>query len=343
MSARYKYALIDMSYILMRNLFAVSVGRKIGEFTAGSIIKTTFQTLNKVARDYGITADKFILVYDKWDRELKGYYRTSLLREVGGDYKGTRVYVDEAYVNSLKESHASEEEIAKAELELYKNIVKREAKSDMIENLGNFGIPCLGVEGWEYDDLTWLATCLLFQDPDPKPSVIITKDSDLKYSLSPKMEFFKIPTGKSAPEIITYTEMYNSIPEPLRERGLSLYDYKSYLDSLGEGHNDMKVTKKKNLKKKKKSVTDIILNIMDGNYTDLADVDGFLKQMASFNLSKFPRLDEAMDVVNNKFKTVGKLSSFAEFSDYCNKRGINITSEYYNSFIKRLNPELYKD
>ena len=40
---RYKYGIVDLSYLLTRNLFAVARGKKIGEFTAGDVIQMTIQ------------------------------------------------------------------------------------------------------------------------------------------------------------------------------------------------------------------------------------------------------------------------------------------------------------
>ena len=133
-----------------------------------------------------------------------------------------------------KDPTKTEEEINKAIDEAYINKVKLEAKKGLMYELDKFGIPCVGVSGWEFDDLAWLASCMLYSEGGKK-SIIITKDSDLQYSLSPTMDYFRIPTGGSEPEIITYDQMYEKIPHSLRGR-ISLYQYKSFLDSLGEGH-----------------------------------------------------------------------------------------------------------
>ena len=55
----YAFAVVDLSYILQRNLFACSRGKKIGEFTAGDVVKMTIQTLNKIPRDYKINISKY--------------------------------------------------------------------------------------------------------------------------------------------------------------------------------------------------------------------------------------------------------------------------------------------
>ena len=59
---RYKYALVDMSYILVRNLKAISAGKQVGEYNEGEVLRITIQTIKKIVRDYGITADKYIFI-----------------------------------------------------------------------------------------------------------------------------------------------------------------------------------------------------------------------------------------------------------------------------------------
>lgn len=325
-----------MSYILMRNLFAASAGKKIGEYRAADVERITIQTLNKVSRDYGITASKVIFLYDRWDKELGGYFRTHILK---GDYKSTRVYINEEEVEKMRQDPTvTPEKLAQAELEAYRNKVRYEAKWGMVREFKNIGIPCAGVEGWEFDDFAWLASCLLYnEDPSVKPSIIITKDSDLQYSLTPKMDYFKLPTKGSAPKVITYNEMYYTIPEYLRG-SLTLYQYKSYLDSLGEGHNDMTKTLRPgadpNLAIKK---------ILEGDYSDVTDKEVFDRQMLSFDISKFPRFDKVKSIIENDFDKMGKLGTVEDFRNYCNRRGVSqISDNYYREFISRFDPTLFK-
>ena len=84
---KYKYALIDNSYILARNHYGISAGKKAGEYTVGDLIKSCIYTLNKIPRDFGVTADKYVFICDKWSPDFGGYYTTHLL---GGAYKDSR-------------------------------------------------------------------------------------------------------------------------------------------------------------------------------------------------------------------------------------------------------------
>jgi hypothetical protein len=329
-----------MSYILYRNAHAISGGKGVGEYTSGEIIRITIQTLNKVARDYGITADKFIFIYDKWDTSFGGYYRTYLLN---GLYKDDRAdnYITSEDVEILKQDPLSTpKKIEEAEKKCYFNSTCREAKHVMIQDLKNFGLPCLGLEGWEFDDLAWLSACILFdnQSLDQKNSVIITKDSDLQYSLTPQMDYFKIPTGGSKPRTITYQEMYNTIPDSLKER-VSLYEYRAYLEALGDGHNNMRKTKKGGVNSE-----EAINHILDGNYDDIEDKEMFDIHMKTFNICEFPRFEEAVNIIKTQFSTVGRLGSISEFHKFCSKYKVEgISDRYFTEFISRFDPRLFSE
>ena len=335
---KYKYGLIDMSYLLSRNVFACA-RKGTGNFNSGDVIKMTMQTLNKLPRDYGVTVDKYILVKDTWAKEYNGYYRTYLL---GGKYKDSRVYMTDEMVEEIKKDPTkTEEEIQKAIDEAYINKVKLEAKKGLMYELNKFGIPCVGVSGWEFDDLAWLASCMLYGVGEKK-SVIITKDSDLQYSLSPMMDYFRIPTGGSEPEIITYDQMYETIPERLKGK-VSLYQYKSYLDSLGEGHNDMRRSKTQGV-----DPITAIEHILEGDYSDLDDYELFTKQFSTFSVENFPRLEEAKAIVMTQLDSLGRLGTFNEFDLFCDKFGLKEDKffnreKFFSQFINRFDPKYFSN
>lgn len=331
---KYKYALVDLSYVLSRNSYACKARNP--EFTAGDVIQLTFQTLNKICRAYDITADKFIFLRDTWDSQYKGYYRTYLLK---GLYKDSRSYMtEEKYREMCNTPGISQEELEAARKDLYFNQTKSKAKWEMIREFGKFGIPTVSVEAWECDDLAYLASALLMQDPDPKKSVVITKDSDIQYSITPKVDYFRIPTGGSDPQVITYDQMWNSIPESTRNLGISLYDYHAILESIGQGHNDMRACMIPG-----SNVTETIEKCYMGDFSNLEDYEIYLKHMESFDIAKFPRLEEAKNAVYTKFNTIGSIGTPKEFMDFCAKEEISgISERYYSSFVSRLDPNLYK-
>jgi hypothetical protein len=333
--------LVDMSYILYRNAYAASAGKNAGDYTSGDIIRITIQTLNKVSRDYGITADKFIFIYDKWDKNLGGYYRTYLLK---GLYKDDRKvnYITRHDIEAMKlDPNVTEKQLSDAEKKVYFNEVCRDAKKTMIRELRNFGLPSVGIEGWEADDLIWLSSGLLYDDSgnqNIKSNVIITKDSDIQYSLTPQMDYFRIPTSGSIPEVITYDTMYNTIPDSLKGK-LSLYKYRAYLESLGDGHNNMRKTKKTGANSEA-----AILHILDGDYSDIEDIEGFKTHLRTFNIGEFPRLEEAKKAVLEQFSTIGKLGSQEEFHTFCSTYGVDgISDRYFTEFISRFDPRLYSE
>lgn len=344
---KYKYALIDMSYLLYRNLFAVSAGKKVGEYNSGDVIRLTIQTLSKLSKDWGITAEKYIMIYDKWDSSFGGYYTTYLL---GGAYKDSRgdiesekgkaspidTYMTREKFEALKnDPNITPEELQKAEEKLYQNEVKYKAKWAMIRDLHKFGVPCIGLEGWEYDNLAWLSSNILFK-VDEKPSVLVTKDSDLQYALTPKMDYFRLPTKGSDPEVITYDKMCDTIPPILKGR-VSLYKYKAYVDALGDGHNGMRKTKESG-----KDTDTVISNILEGNFDGVTDKDLFQLQLSTFDISKFPRVEEAKRIVREMFCTTGGLGDLLEFKEFCRKNQVEgISDSYYIRFISGFNQELY--
>lgn len=332
---KYKYGLIDLSYVLTRNVFAVARGKKPGEFTAGDVIRMTIQTLNKIPRDYGITVDKYVLVRDTWAKAYGGYYRTYLL---SGLYKTTREYITEEKVEEMRNDPTkTQEEIEEAELKAYINKVKTEAKWGLIKEMKNFGVPCISVEGWEFDDLAYLASCMLYGCGN-KPSIIITKDSDLKYSLTPMMDYFRIPTGGSEPQVITYNEVYQEIPDSLKGK-VSVYQYKALLDSIGEGHNDMTKTRQDRV-----DPEETIIKILNEDYSNLADYDTFIKQYNSFNIEQFPRFQEAQKIIAEQLDKIGKLGDVTEFKNFCNQYGVTgISDRYFSEFIGRFDPKLFSE
>lgn len=334
---KFKYALIDFSYILSRNLFAASKDKKVGEYSESDVVRITIQTLNKIARDFNITYDKPIFLLDKWDRTLGGYIRHWLLRDVV-PYKGTRKWMTAELLDEMRcDPNIKPEEIEAAERELYQNQVKAKAKKIMINEFGNLGMPVIGVDGYEADDLAWIASCILSEKGGDKPSVLVTKDSDQLYSTSPYVSYFKIPTGGSLPEIITYDQMCEKIPQELRACGVSLYEYNAYMNSFGYSHND-------NLKTIRSGVdpTQAIINIKNGSYNDLNNPEAFKAQMNSFDVTQFPRLEEALDLIKNHLDVDGSVGSLETFHNFCQRNNITgISDRYYSDFVSRFDQKLY--
>ena len=345
---KYGYGFVDSSYICNRNTFSISAHKKPGEYTAGEIVRCTIQTLNKICRDYkDVTVDKFVLLADKWDYSLGGYYRTHIL---GGKYKDTRgdgvdkdgrpIYINMKYWESVKDDPGiSDKDKDTIYSKAYLNEVKREAKKIIETELSSFGVPCIWVPGWEADDLAYLCSGLLYtEDPGVKPNVLITKDSDQYYSLSPRMDLFKIPTAKSEPKIVTYNEMCQTIPDFLKGR-ISLYDYHAYKESLGDSHNDVRSVKKPGI-----SVDAAIDRILNGDISVLTDPEQFKINLSTFDIARFPGFDEAKRLVLEVLPKAGRLGSVAEFRTFCMKNKVSgIDDRYFSEFISRFDPRLFSE
>lgn len=336
MNNRFKFLIVDFSFLITRSLFVISKGKEKGEYTYGELMRMCLWTINKLARDYNLTADKVVMIYDRWSKEFNGYYTTYLL---GGKYKDTRKYMTEEVYNDIKNDPSStEEDIHKAELELYMNQVKYKGKWSMINCFKNIGIPCIGLEGWEADNFIWLISNLIYGKYE-KPSILVTKDSDWAYSTNPDLCFFRLISASKGetPKITTYDEMYYTIPEAIRNKGISLYDYKSFVDSLDGSHNDMRQTRKNYA-----DLTETILEVLDGDFSNVDDIELFKRQYGSFDISKFPKFEEAKRLITEVMPTCGHLGSISEFHDICNKHGIiGVSDKYFTDFISRFDPKLY--
>lgn len=339
---RYRYGLIDLSYVLSRNVYSCY---KKDQDTPGDVVRSIIQTIGKLRRDFEIKADKYIFLNDTWSKIHGGYFRTYLL---GGYYKTGRPHTTKEDLEKLEENpEVNEKELLKAKENYRIGGIKKEAKKVILAELGHFGIPCVSVDGWEVDDLVRLSSVLLDGEPSGKNSVVITKDSDLLYSLTPRLDYFRIPSAGSTPEIITYSQVWDSLSDEIKDCGLSLYDYKCYSDSLGSGHNDMIRTKKIRTNTDK-----IILEILQGNYENVENRELFETQLKTFRVQEFPNFDEAQARLVDAFTKLGGIGTYAEFKKFCDNYKINtdydtagryISERYYSDLIEELDRSLYED
>jgi 5'-3' exonuclease len=336
---KYNYAFIDGSFLLTRNLWVATKDKKPDEMEVGEVIRITIQTINKLYRDWGVGADKIIMIFDEWDRNLinSGYIRAYMIKDYV-KYKGSRKFITEKTIEEMKaDPNTKPEDLEKAIHELASNKIKFQAKKIMKEEFKNIGIPVFSWPGYEFDDIATLASFGL-NEKSEKPNIIVTKDSDLTWSLCPSCDQFLLPTKGSMPTVVTYTEMYYKIPEVLRNMGLGLYMYHAYCDSLGiTGHND-------NLKtiKPGRDGTQTIVNIMNGDYSDVSNPDAFKAQMRSFDLSSFPQVSQVNNMIQNDFSKVGHVGTLDEFKEFCVKYGVNgISDNYYSGLSEHFDIKLF--
>lgn len=329
---KYRYNIIDGSWLLKRNCsLSFSFFKRDPEnnvFTPGKVLTSFIQSINKFARDYGVTADKVIICWDMWDGP-SGYYTSQVL---AGEYKDDRKYYTEA---DLDNPDLTDEQKKEIELEVLRNDVQRKAKYMIKSDLWKYGIPSIYEAGYEADQIVWvLANMLNSQD---KPSIITSADSDWSYLVTPNVDYFKAPLRGAEPKILTYAESVSQkMPEDLVGK-ISLYDYKSMYDSLESSHNAMRRTRKEGL-----DTNDVIRQIVNsGDYSGVEDLRRYNLQLSTFDISQFPKFQKVLDMVNTLDK-IGGLAPVEEFRMFSDSAGMTVSDSYYMKFRDRLDPSLYR-
>lgn len=335
----YGLAFIDGSWLLTRNLYITTKDKPIEEMNPADTVRLTLQTLSKLSRTWGITAQKFIIIWDKWSKTYGGYIRSWMLKDFV-EYKGSRKFVTEKSLEEMKQDpNVTPEEIEAATRELAISKIKFKAKDIMMNDFPRIGICSYYFEGYEFDDIASLASFQFYKEGG-LPNVIVTKDSDLQYSTCPNCVWMCPPSGGSTePKIITYDDMYYKIPESLRERGMSLYQYNAYMNAAGFiGHNDMGVSRKRST-----DPVETIIKLLDGDYSDLKDKDMFEAQLKSYDLSLYPSIETVKKDVGT-FMSMGHYGTLDDFHDFCKRTGVSgIPDYYYNNMISRFDQKLFSN
>lgn len=319
--ADYKYAIFDAQYFLTRNFMAMKNAPYLSE---DELVKSFFYSIAKYLRDF-VSADKVICLWDKWP-----YYSTTLL---GDTYKGDRYYASEDELEGL-DPEKDKEEIERIEFELRVNKIKQNSKYWIINNLDKLGIVSFLKSGYEADNFAYIISKHLMSDD--RKSVIISIDSDWKYLISEKVDYAHSKTG----EIITLEDMNKEIPEGL---DISLYKYKSIIDSLYGSHNNMLRSLRTDLTSF--NIKDCIESVLKGELTYFNsenELELFNKNLSSFNIDDYPEIDK----VRKMMYYLDKKGSIMDESEYSNFRIFNnfkVSSDYYKSFSNSLNKSLYID
>lgn len=338
-SNNYNLLFLDGSWLLTRNLWIATKDKPIEEFNPGEVARISIQTIAKLAKDWGIDAGKVITIFDKWSTSYSGYWRSWMIKDFV-QYKGSRKFVTEQTIEDMRcDPNVTEEELNKAIRELATNKLKFKAKEIMLDEFPKIGIPSYYYFGLEYDDIVSIASFQLYQ-PGGKPNVIFTKDSDLQYSTCPNCIWACPPkSGETEPKIITYDEMYYQIPEPLRNAGLSLYNYNALMNAAGfMGHNDMGVAKKSHT-----DSVSALLRIMSGDYSDIENVDMFKAQLASYDLSQFPDIEKVKYDISN-FDKIGHYGDLNDFHAFCAKNKVTqVSDKYYSAMMERFDQKLFTE
>ena len=335
MENKFELALVDGSFMLKRSAAMVAKGRDPKTVRPGEILTLIIQTLRKAARDYGITCSKYIFVWDQWKPEWGGYWRTYLMKDFG-NYKGTRSYWNEEKIESLRrDPEVSAFELAGLESEYEMHCLREKTKRAIVEDFWKLGILSYEYPGYEADDIITLATHSLLNH-QTSPYVIISKDTDLHYSLTPMTYFYKV--GSKEEDLVGYDQMWEKVPMGIKATGISLYQYKAYLESLSVTHNDMTRTLKPG-----KDVNMAILKIMDGDFSDLSDPLAFKAQFGTFDLWSFPDVDQVLSDISG-FPVRGIYPDMTGWNEVRKKYGIfRISDDYFYEFSKGFDQKLFCD
>lgn len=329
---KYRYLFIDGSFYVKKNNYILwkkwIESGKVAKYDEGEVIRMMLYSLNKLINEIGGT-DKAYILWDSWSADVKGYYRTDILK---GLYKDNRTYVSE---DDLKKPDLTEEDKEALKDELIKSDVQRKAKSAMIDLLGNYGVPNIRYYGYECDDLVWIYSSMLANDT--KRSAFASSDSDWSYlGTTPNTDVYKIGVRGAKSELITYDDMLNKMPEKLKGI-VSLYDYKAYYDSIEGSHNNMRRTRKDHA-----NTDDIILELVkDEDMRNLKDPDLFRLQYSTFKVERFPGFNKIIEEFNSKMK-MGKVPTLDEAMKFSNDLGMGISVGWMTKFINKFDSNLYE-
>ena len=333
----YGLACVDGSWLLTRNLYITTKDKAIEEMNPADTVRLTLQTLSKLSRTWGITAQKIIIIWDKWSKIYGGYIRSWMLKDFVS-YKGSRKFITDRVLEDMKrDPNVTPEEIEAATRELAISKIKFRAKDIMMHDFPRIGICSYYYDGYEFDDIASIASFQLYKEGG-LPNVIVTKDSDLQYSTCPNCVWMCPPSGGATdPKIITYNDMYYNIPEPLREKGISLYMYNAYMNAAGFiGHNDMGVSKKSHT-----DPVETILKVLDGDYSGINNKEMFDAQLKSYDLSLFPGINIVKRDIDT-FMSMGHYGTLNDFHEFCDRTGITeISDSYYNNMVSKFDQKLF--
>jgi 5'-3' exonuclease len=345
----YKYLIFDGSYYVMKAFHAlrsynykdIPLVDKTGNiqfykdgdiittyeytFTKIDLARAVYYQIAKLIREH-IPCKKPIIVFDK-----SPYHKLKELE----DYKSDRHYYSEDDLAEIDE----EKELKKwneTKEEIRIESIKREAKEWIKNNFNELGIPVLWHQGYEGDDLAYLLANQL--ELDGEKSAIVSIDGDWSYLINPNVDHIKLFMKKD-PVIISYDEMRDR--DPNIPEDMSLYRYKSIIDSLYGSHNFLQPTITAD------STGDIdaknlVLEVNSGNYSHLSDIDLFQRQLRSFNIDGYPELDIVKDKLRSINETLSPLT-VDQYRIFCDLTGFDVNEGYYIRTIDGYDKSLYTE
>jgi hypothetical protein len=240
------------------------------------------------------------------------------------DYKSSRIYYNDNDVTAFdQDSDPVKYFSMKSNAEF--NRIKNHAKYSICKFFPKFGLPVIISEGYEADDLAYIAA-QNFKDYDKKIA-IVSVDSDWTFRINPNCDMIT-PKGK----VITYNDMITKVPE-----GWTLYEYHKYNDTLYGGHNDLHNTM--NDEGSGLSLDELKSAIENDKSELFRDIDLVKLQLSTFDIYNFPDIDMITSLITeDRLDSIGSFYNLDEFSKNC---FFNVSRSYYAKFLSTINPELF--
>lgn len=335
----YEYIAFDAQYFLYRNFAALKSRTAFNivdklpnnddntgdgyiiikyNFDWQDLVKQFFWTIVKLFRD-GYPVDKIILLWDKGP-----YYKSTILI----DYKCNRVHYCQEYLDEYDIEHDPQGYLqAREEYRVY--LLLLQAKSWIINNLGNYGMNSVIYTGYEADDLAYIFSSI-YNTKDRK-SAICSADSDWGFWISKSVDYINFNNK----EYNTYEDTIDKWEYP-NQLNISLFEMKSYIDSLFGSHNDLQMTSDIGWPE----FIETVNQIKSGDYSKVSDVERFKLNLKSFDILHYSDIDIVKSKINEAM-TSGKLLN--SLYQLFNREGINVSKSYCDNYLSLLSEDHYNN
>lgn len=316
---KYKYALIDMSWICYRNYCAMGGrnGTKVPDYFPQALVASVTTSILNACREFLI--DKIVQVWD-----FGPYYKQQILNNT---YKAGRYKPTEEEAAKIEDEQQKEIMLADA----YNFTKKNEAQS-ILMGLSELGLPSIYKPGYEADDLVYILGKMISDKGDT--AIICSVDSDWDYWIHPGIDHYN-PNRNTI----------KSYEESCEENGigeLSLFEFKALYDSIYGSHNALlKTIKDEHYDRDCHEIFDIVNSrgftedIFE--YPDLA-----LAQYKSFQFDQLPDYN-TLPLLYEYMEVEGQVPSQSFIAKFGVDRLINFNTSAFSHYLKTLNPKLFKE